>query len=194
MRCHDTVSGPVLNTYNAGDTIQIQWILEAPHPGDCSIWLSYDQNTADPQNWIKLRNLPGCLSPTGIDPPGGLQTISLTLSEFLPSCEHCVLRWEWYGVQQVSNVEFYVSCADIKITNFINPGCQLPGPTTSINGIEHLLYNLDDPKQKGCPFYNVYDINVRPILNTRSRGPREWIPSCNLNPTVTPPTSPPSII
>ena len=193
MRCHDTISGPVLNTYRSGDTIQIQWIIEAPHPGDCSIWLSYDRNTNDPQNWIKLKNFPGCLSTTGIDPPGGFQTISLTLSEFLPSCEHCILRWEWYAVQQVSNVEFYVSCADIKIINDINPICQLPGPTTSINGIEHLLYNLDDPIQKGCPFYNVYDINSRPNLYTRSRGPKEWIPSCNLNPTVTP-SIPPDIV
>jgi hypothetical protein len=194
MRCHDSPAGAVLSTYNAGDTIQVQWTLEAPHPGDCSIWLSYDTNVDAPQNWIKLKDFPGCFSPTGIDPPFGLQTVSLTLPSFLPSCEHCVLRWEWYAVQLVSNVEFYVSCADIKIINNFNNNCQLPQPTTTINGIEHLLVNLNDPRQKGCPFYNVYDINFRPPLNTRSRGPREWIPTCNNLPTEIPPTQPPVVI
>ena len=191
MRCHDTPAGNIVATYNSGDIINLEWIMEAPHPGDCSIWLSYDTKIDSPVNWIKLKDIPGCLSPNGIATPSGINKYSLKLPEFLPSCEHCVLRWEWYAVQQVSNVEFYVNCIDIKIISQNN--CQQPFPTTQINGIEHLLYNLNDMNQKGCPFYNVYDINLRPQLETRSRGPKEWVPTCNNNlPTI--PTTPPPII
>ena len=191
MRCHDTPAGNIVGTYNSGDTINLEWVMEAPHPGDCSIWLSYDTNVDSPLNWIKLKDIPGCLSPNGVDAPSGINRYSLKLSEFLPSCEHCVLRWEWYAVQQVSNVEFYVNCMDIKIISQNN--CQQPSRTTQINGIEHLLYNTNDINQKGCPFYNVYDINLRPPLQTRSRGPKEWIPTCNYVPTI-PTTQPPIIV
>lgn len=189
MRCHDSPSSKTLVTYNSGDTIQLEIMMEAPHPGDCSIWLSYDLNFNSPQNWFKLKDFPGCFSLNGVNTFQGLKKIQIYLPEFLPSCEHCVLRWEWYSVQLVSNVEFYVNCIDIKIVNNFNNNCNNPGPTTVINGIEHLMYNLADPKQKGCPFYNVYDINIRPPIDKRSRGPKEWIPSCINNqniPTVTP--------
>jgi hypothetical protein len=192
MRCHDATSSSPLTTYNAGDTINLEWVMEAPHPGDCSIWLSYDTNLNSPQNWIKLKNIPGCLSPNGMDTPSGRNTYSFVLSENLPPCVHCVLRWEWYAVQQVSNVEFYVNCADIKIVNNIKTNCDKPGPTTTINGIEHLMYNLEDPTQKGCPFYNVYDANIRPPLDNRSRGPKEWTPVCKtggVSPTTSQPTN-----
>ena len=191
MRCHDTPAGNIVATYNSGDIINLEWIMEAPHPGDCSIWLSYDTNIDSPLNWIKLKDIPGCLSPNGIATPSGINKYSLKLPEFLPSCEHCVLRWEWYAVQQVSNVEFYVNCMDIKIISQNN--CQQPSRTTQINGIEHLLYNTNDINQKGCPFYNVYDINLRPPLQTRSRGPKEWIPTCNYVPTI-PTTQQPIIV
>lgn len=187
MRCRDAPSTNILTTYNAGTNIQLDLFMEAPHPGDCSIWLSYDTNKDSPSNWIKLKDFPGCFSPDGVATFTGTKTISIYLSEYLPSCDHCVLRWEWYSVQLVSNVEFYVNCLDIKIVNNFNNNCQIPGPTTFISGIEHLLYNLKDLNQKGCPFYNVYDYNIRPPLNIRSRGPKEWIPNCVQNtnmPTV----------
>lgn len=192
MRCHDSPASSVLTTYNSGDIINLEWVIEAPHPGDCSIWLSYDTNVDSPQNWIKLKDIPGCLSPNGIVTQR-LNSYSFKLSEFLPSCEHCILRWEWYAVQQVSNVEFYVNCVDIKINNNLN-NCDKPGPTTSINGIEHLLYNLEDPTQSGCPFYNVYDPNFRPPLNKRSRGPKEWVQTCNNSGQIIPTNPPPPVI
>ena len=40
---------------------------------------------------------------------------TLALPSWLPGSEHAVLRWEWTSVQQVSNIEFYVGCADVKI-------------------------------------------------------------------------------
>jgi hypothetical protein len=194
MRCHDSPASVVQTTYNSGDTINLEWVMEAPHPGDCSIWLSYDTNVNSPQNWIKLKDIPGCLSPNGIATPSGRNFYSFVLPSYLPSCEHCVLRWEWYAVQQVSNVEFYVNCADVKIVNNLNNNCDKPGPTTSINGIEHLLYNLEDPQQKGCPFYNVYDSNFRPPLNKRSRGPKEWVPQCNNGGPIVPTIPQPPVI
>lgn len=193
MRCHDSVASSISATYNAGDFINLQWTMEAPHPGDCSIWLSYDNNVDSPLNWIKLKDIPGCLAPNGIDTISGSNSYSFKLPEFLPSCEHCVLRWEWYTVQQVSNVEFYVNCVDIKIINNIND-CSKPGPTTQINGIEHLIYNLKDATQSGCPFYNVYDVNLRPPINKRSRGPLEWVPVCDNNPNIPTLPVPPVII
>jgi hypothetical protein len=193
MRCHDTPSGNIMATYTSGNVVNLEWIMEAPHPGDCSVWISYDNNINFPINWIKLKDIPGCLSPTGIDSPVGINKYSFKLSEFLPSCDHCVLRWEWYAVQQVSNVEFYVNCIDIKIISQNN--CELPSPTTEINGIEHLLYNLHDNTQNGCPFYNVYDTNLRPQIEKRSRGPKEWVPSCNnFTPITQPNTIKPPII
>ena len=190
MRCHDAPASTPSFIINSGDTIEIQLSIEAPHPGDCSLWLSYDTNVDSPENWFKLKNYPGCFSPNGIDTFQGTKSIPVFFPTFLPSCKHCVLRWEWYTVQQVSNVEFYVNCVDIKIINNLNNNCQIPQPTTQINGIEHLLYNLYEPRQRGCPFYNVYDINFRPPLNTRSRGSLEWIPTCYNSPTY--PTIPPT--
>lgn len=195
MRCHDSPAGNIAATYTSGSVVNLEWVMEAPHPGDCSIWLSYDSNIDSPMNWIKLKDIPGCLAVNGIDLPRGLNKFSFILPDFLPPCERCVLRWEWYAVQQVSNVEFYVNCMDIKIISQHN--CQPPSPVTQINGIEHLLYNLNDPNQKGCPFYNVYDIFVKPPINKRSRGPKEWVPICNgMNiPTPTPiPTLQPPIV
>lgn len=183
MRCHDSKAGQITSILTAGETVNFQITMEAPHPGDCSIWLSYDTNFDSPINWVKLKDIPGCLSTTGIDTIPGLSTFSFVLPEFLPACEHCVLRWEWYAVQQVSNVEFYINCADIKIINKKN-NCSQPRPTTQINGIEHLLVNINDPTQIGCPFYNVYDPRLRPQINKRSRGPAEWVPKCENNTVV----------
>lgn len=195
MRCHDTPASPPSFIINSGNTINIELTMEAPHPGDCSLWLSYDTDVDFPQNWFKLKDYPGCFSPNGIDTFQGTKSIPVFFPTYLPSCEHCVLRWEWYTVQQVSNVEFYVNCVDIKIVNNLNNNCNIPGPTTQINGIEHLLYNLHEPNQKGCPFYNVYDINFRPPLDKRSRGPLEWIPNCNSqNPPIVPTIPPTPVI
>ena len=192
MRCHDTSASPPSFIVNAGDTIQVELTIEAPHPGDCSLWLSYDTNVDSPQNWFKLKDYPGCFSPNGIDTFQGSKSIPVFFPKELPSCDHCILRWEWYTVQQVSNVEFYINCVDIKIVNNLNNNCNIPSPTTQINGIEHLLYNLHDTTQKGCPFYNVYDVNFRPPLDKRSRGPLEWIPNCKSQNPPDVPTIPPT--
>ncbi len=152
----------------------MEWAMEAPHPGDCSIWLSYDTDKSSPVNWIKIKDFPGCLNPDGGNPPAG--NVDVAIPADLPDCDHCVLRWEWYAVQQVGNVEFYVNCADVKIVGG-NNSCGKPTKTTAISGIEHLLqnYHPGQESQKGCSapvaFYNPY--SNAPAVATRSRGPLE---------------------
>ena len=73
-----------------------------------------------PSNWIKLANFPGCIDQAKVDTfdgraPDKDNEWTLTLPPWLPGSEHAVLRWEWTAVQQVNNIEFYVSCADVKI-------------------------------------------------------------------------------
>lgn len=47
-----------------------------------------------------------------------------------------MLRWEWTAHQQVTNIEFYVQCADVTIQSGAPP--TKPSPMTAIAGIEHL--------------------------------------------------------
>ena len=177
MRCHDSKVFTTLTPLNAGTNINLQWNLQSPanHPGDCSIWLSYDENKVAPENWIKLKDFPGCLSDNGVNaPPNG--NIYITLPSDLPNCEHCVLRWEWYGVHLTDDVEFYTNCADISIQNG-NPLCPVPTKTTSINNIEHF---------GTCPFYNAYKQKwTKNQIIDRVRGPKPWSRSldlpCNYN-------------
>ncbi len=179
MRCHDVTTPGTITSYAAGSSIPVEWVFQAPHPGDCSVWLAYPDATgsvANPEKWIKLQDFPGCLNPQGGNPPNA--KINVPLPKELPSCEHCVLRWEWYAVQQVGNVEFYVNCADIKITGGMD-NCKIPDSDfTSINGIEHLAknYNPGGTADKACPFYNAY--TNAPEVSTRSRGPLAWVPKC----------------
>merc|ERR1712187_673198 len=60
----------------------------------------------------------------------------IVLPAALPPCDHCVLRWEWTAHQQVSNIEFYVQCADIKIVS--NAGPTKPSTVVAITGLQHL--------------------------------------------------------
>merc|ERR1712176_815928 len=83
----------------------------------------------------KIAAFPGCGAPGGLDLPNPV-TMSVTLPEALPSCDHCVLRWEWTAHQQVSNIEFYTQCADVTILSDKPP--TVPYPMTAISGIEHL--------------------------------------------------------
>ena len=73
-----------------------------------------------PSNWIKLADFPGCIDQAKVSTfdgraPDQYNEWTLALPSWLPGSEHAVLRWEWTSVQQVSNIEFYVGCADVKI-------------------------------------------------------------------------------
>lgn len=51
-----------------------------------------------------------------------------------------MLRWEWIAVQQVSNIEFYSTCTDVKVTNPNGVGRVLTGVVSIglTTGTEHL--------------------------------------------------------
>merc|ERR550514_2360488 len=58
--CHDFASESPQTTLTAGATLDLEWVLEARHPGDCALYISYE-NTDVPTNWIKLADFPGCV-------------------------------------------------------------------------------------------------------------------------------------
>jgi len=142
MRCHDfnPDSDGAKTTLQAGSSFDVTWTMEAGHPGDCYFYVSYDPDPSNAVNFFKIAAIPGCGAPDGLNIPSSVST-SVLLPPELPACEHCVLRWEWTGHQQVVNIEFYVQCADIKIASSAQP--VLPSPVTPISGIEHLPQGAD---------------------------------------------------
>ena len=70
--------------------------------------------------WFKIADFPGCVDMVllpgfdGLAPPKHNRW-TVALPPWLPSSDHAVLRWEWYSVQQVVDIEFFVSCVDVRI-------------------------------------------------------------------------------
>jgi hypothetical protein len=112
MRCRDRPAAAPTTTLTAGSTFSFVFTPEnalAPaqctgcnHAGDCFLYLAYSSANA-PADWIKIAQLPGCAhmaqSPDGISPPIATQTFTIPVPASLPACAHCVLRFEWVGVQ-----------------------------------------------------------------------------------------------
>ena len=63
--CHDfKAEDEPSTTVTAGAPLTVEWDLEAKHPGDCSLYMSYDDDGgtyAAPKDWIKLAVFPGCV-------------------------------------------------------------------------------------------------------------------------------------
>lgn len=141
-RCHDFREVAPSTIIEAGQPLTIEWQLAARHPGDCSLYVSYDEVFTPMSNastWYKLYDFPGCADESlefdGLSPPAFNKWI-VTLPWWLPPCPHCVLRWEWLAVQQVTNVEFYVTCADVQIRSTANS--TLRGGTLIASPFGHL--------------------------------------------------------
>lgn len=146
MRCHDfqpSNAGPE-TSLQAGESFDATWTMEAGHPGDCYFYLSYDEDPSSATNFFKIAAIPGCGAPDGLNIPSSV-TMAVQLPAELPPCEHCVLRWEWTGHQQVVDIEFYVQCADVQITSSATP--VIPRPMTAISGIEHLPQDASGYRQ-----------------------------------------------
>ncbi len=81
--------------------------LPAAHPGDCSVWISYDADKTAPRNWIKIKDYPGCLGSDGNSKQSF--SVDVPIPKDIPNCEHCVFRWEWHAVHFHHDgiVEFY---------------------------------------------------------------------------------------
>eukprot|EP00808_Paulinella_micropora_P000153 g50152.t1 len=195
MRCHGSSQPGPIHTITAGGTLDVSFAVEANHPGDCAFYLSYDSDKAAPAYWVKIASLPGCVNGiryptdqllTTSFPNAGKISLTLQLLAWLPPCDHCVMRWEWYTTQQVSSIEYYVNCFDVKISPNSNTCYPTPAELTYINGIDHLgECNVNSPA-----YYNPYVSNFNP---NQARGPALWIPSganCGVLPATT--TQPPS--
>ena len=114
--CHDMrAAAAPTDTITAGAPLAIEWYLQANHPGDCALYISYDTDLLDtPRRWIKLKNFVGCAGDAGMldptVPPSGINTATVTLPDWLPSCDHCVIRWEWCVSQSQPCSSHFAPC------------------------------------------------------------------------------------
>ena len=151
FRCHDFASSAPATTITAGAALELEWSLPAAHPGDCSLYISYDADTVAPARWVKLHNFVGCVSksdlPSFTGPaPNNQNAYEITLPTWLPSSDHAVLRWEWYSVQQVTDIEFYTTCADVTVVGTGDSVDTFYGkaqPVVTVSGTSHLPTTAD---------------------------------------------------
>lgn len=131
MVCRNYTASPSSQwaTLTAGTNAPIQWAMESAHPGDCFAYLSYDSDSVPDvqKKWFKIGEFSQCNLQN-------LVTLNLAIPSYLPSCDHCILRWEWYALhlQSIGIVEFYSQCADVKIVG--KSAGQLPTPQVTIPG------------------------------------------------------------
>eukprot|EP00122_Pirum_gemmata_P012567 Pgem_evm1s11686 len=162
-------------TLRAGEDFTFTFELVADHPGDCSLYLSdpAQEGQLNPSRWFKIYDLPGCGSKGGKDfePPKNVP-ISRTFKvpEGVPACQDCVLRWEWYTVQQQSNrnIEYYANCADVKVENNLGTG-KVERGMVSIgvkSAYEHLPQNFQSYRNPYGP--NFEEFMVGPPIATFS--------------------------
>lgn len=97
------------NSYAAGSAMNIRF-EGGGHVGDCSVYLSYDvgQPTNSAQ-FVKIANLPDCRTRINT-------LVPIVLPSQLPSGD-AILRWDQYALHQGSFIEWYVQCADVRITS-----------------------------------------------------------------------------
>jgi hypothetical protein len=129
FRCKDTAADTPHTTLRAGDDLTVSIYFQAFHPGDCSLYLSYDDDKVAPTRWFVLSHHPGCGGAGPSDtslPDGSTLTFTISLPPWLPSCAHCVLRWEWTAVHVRSSRQLYVDCADVAVIG------SNPEPTASV--------------------------------------------------------------
>ena len=79
-RCHDFASSTPATTITAGGTLDLTWDLPANHPGDCSLYISYDADKTAPERFVKLHNFIGCVSKSEL--PGFTGPEPLTHNEY----------------------------------------------------------------------------------------------------------------
>ena len=90
---------------------------------------------------------------------------------WLPTSEHAVLRWEWTSVQQVTNIEFYVTCADVEVMGTAEvPDSSFLAkvtPVTAFTGTSHL------PADAGA--YRKVTATLEPNPNLGALGPTDLL-------------------
>lgn len=93
----------------AGQTLDLLFDLDAKHPGDVAVYLSYDHDmpyeTIDEMKFFKIGNVFDAQQ-------YHMKPVTITLPDWLPG-GNAVLRWEWYALHENPNVEFWTQCSDL---------------------------------------------------------------------------------
>jgi hypothetical protein len=134
FRCHDFAPTAPSTTITAGGDLSLQWLLEANHPGDCSLYISYDEPTSPhpgPATYFKLANFVGCVDqaqlPTfdGRAPPVA-NAWQMTLPSWLPSASHAVLRWVRARLSTPIPPTAAQPCTGLRCCSAASPPARLP--------------------------------------------------------------------
>ena len=97
----------------AGTTLNIKVDLTAHHPGDGSVFISYDADfptdrTAD-MKFFKIATIPQLRLLNRL-------SIPIKLPAWLPPGK-AIFKWSWYGTHNAPNVEFFGNCVDVNIVS-----------------------------------------------------------------------------
>ena len=120
--CKGYAKGATVATYAAGSNIAVEMSGSVFHSGGhCQFSVSYDDNT-----YVVLKTvMKNCFVGTGL-------TFQVPLPAGTPPCTRCTFSWTW--VNAIGNREFYMNCADIKITNTL--------PNVGLIGKKMVVANL----------------------------------------------------
>lgn len=200
-------------TLTAGSELQLEWLLEANHPGDCAIYISYDEPTTGYDNgaasvthWAKLADFVGCVDESlqdgfdGLNPPNTPQKYKVTLPPWLPKAEHAVLRWEWIAVHVSNDIEFFNSCVDVKVEGTDESPSEAfskLSPVIAVSGTQHLPTKRSDYRNAYAGQYGpewVVSPHVAVYSGTRPPSPPSPPPSPSPSPPPPSAPSPPPVL
>jgi hypothetical protein len=157
-------------TLTAGQNFPFTVKVNAQHPGDCALYLTYDGDKPDNQKqWFKMWHLLDCATDGNRN-----YYFSTTIPDYLPTGSHVVLRFEWYSLQIMNAgsglVEYYTQCVDGRMQG--SAGGVLPLPQVRIPG--HLPPLSSNPLNYRDP-YNLLLLGhiAGPPIATRDGKPLE---------------------
>ncbi|CAG8664926.1 24130_t:CDS:1 [Cetraspora pellucida] len=118
--CSGYEPGPIVATYQSGQTIPITWTILTAHGGSCSVQLSINGKDSEFQ---ELKSYSNCADAIGtfndnVQLPAGI------------ACDKCTFRWVW---NSALNGELYLQCADIKIGGESNNSTNTVPLTTTLS-------------------------------------------------------------
>lgn len=113
-----SVRGPAL-TYQAGETITVEWDETVNHPGHYRLAFSMNgQDFPDPN--VPDDNFPTTLVDQITDKNGGLYSQDITFPDM--ECDNCTLQLIQIMTTNVPYNSFYYQCSDIVLSNNGTPG------------------------------------------------------------------------
>ncbi|KAK9760411.1 hypothetical protein K7432_015578 [Basidiobolus ranarum] len=166
--CKGYKAGPVEYTFNAGDTISVEFPQGNTHSGGhCQFALSYDND----KTFVVLKTIVRNCFLNGLK-------FDVPLPATAPPSERLTFAWTW--INAVGNREYYMNCIDIKIKGG-TPGGKVTGPKL-------LVANL--PGYPTIPEMNLGQGDGRELLDQRPTitvGPTDN--GSNPDPTTKPSTT-----